>query len=99
MLRAWRWICSSRTAICGCPIVFAGNCSRYIVSRYNNIKKHAKASHVVVKLAQDEAKVSLVVDDNGRGFSFSGRYTAKSWTGCDSGQFRSRKEHGAWAGR
>src|SRR6202041_2330050 len=37
----------------------------------NNIKKHAKASHVVVKLGQDEAKVSLVVDDNGRGFSFS----------------------------
>ena len=39
----------------------------------NNVKKHAQASHVVVKLGQDEAKVSLVVDDNGRGFSFSGR--------------------------
>ncbi len=43
----------------------------------NNIKKHAKASHVVVKLGQDEAKVSLVVDDNGRGFSFSGRYSSE----------------------
>jgi signal transduction histidine kinase len=43
----------------------------------NNIKKHAKASHVVVKLGQDEAKVSLVVDDNGRGFSFSGRYCSE----------------------
>jgi len=41
----------------------------------HNIKKHANASHVVVKLGQDEAKVSLVVDDNGRGFSFSGRFT------------------------
>jgi signal transduction histidine kinase len=41
----------------------------------HNVKKHAKASHVVVKLEQDEAKVFLVVDDNGRGFSFSGRYT------------------------
>jgi signal transduction histidine kinase len=40
----------------------------------HNIKKHADASHVVVKLEQDETKVSLVVDDNGRGFSFSGRY-------------------------
>jgi signal transduction histidine kinase len=43
----------------------------------HNIKKHADASHVVVKLEQDETKVSLVVDDNGRGFSFSGRYTSE----------------------
>jgi signal transduction histidine kinase len=43
----------------------------------HNIKKHAEASHVVVKLEQDEAKVFLVVDDNGRGFSFSGRYTSE----------------------
>jgi signal transduction histidine kinase len=43
----------------------------------NNIKKHAHASHVVVKLGQDEARVSLVVDDNGLGFSFSGRYTSE----------------------
>jgi len=43
----------------------------------HNIKKHADASHVVVKLEQDEAKVSLVVDDNGRGFSFSGRFTSE----------------------
>jgi signal transduction histidine kinase len=43
----------------------------------NNIKKHAQASHVVVKLWQDETKVFLVVDDNGRGFSFAGRYTSE----------------------
>jgi signal transduction histidine kinase len=43
----------------------------------NNVKKHASASHVVVKLGQDEAKVSLVVDDNGRGFSFSGQFTSE----------------------
>jgi signal transduction histidine kinase len=43
----------------------------------NNIKKHAKASHVVVKLGQDEAKVSMVVDDNGHGFSFSGNYASE----------------------
>jgi len=40
----------------------------------HNVKKHANASHVVVKLRQDEARVFLVVDDNGRGFSFAGRY-------------------------
>jgi signal transduction histidine kinase len=43
----------------------------------HNIKKHAKASHVVVKLEQDEAKVFLCVDDNGEGFSFSGRYRSE----------------------
>jgi signal transduction histidine kinase len=43
----------------------------------HNIKKHAQASHVVVKLTQDESNVFLVVDDNGRGFSFSGRYSSE----------------------
>lgn len=41
----------------------------------NNIKKHAKASHVVVKLTQDDSRLCLVVDDNGEGFSFAGRFT------------------------
>jgi two-component system sensor histidine kinase DegS len=41
----------------------------------NNIKKHAKASHVVVKLTQDDSRFVLVVDDNGEGFSFAGRFT------------------------
>jgi signal transduction histidine kinase len=43
----------------------------------HNVKKHANASHVVVKLGQDEAKVRLVVDDNGLGFSFSGKYASE----------------------
>jgi len=42
----------------------------------NNIKKHAKASHVVVKLSQDDSRLVLVVDDNGEGFGFAGRFTA-----------------------
>jgi signal transduction histidine kinase len=41
----------------------------------HNVKKHAHASHVVVKLGQDEARAFLVIDDNGRGFSFSGTYS------------------------
>jgi signal transduction histidine kinase len=41
----------------------------------NNIKKHARASHVVVKLWQDDSRLILVVDDNGEGFSFAGRFT------------------------
>jgi len=43
----------------------------------HNVKKHARASHVVVKLGQDESKVFLVIDDNGRGFSFSGTYSSE----------------------
>jgi len=42
----------------------------------NNLKKHAQATHVVVKLWQDETKVSLMVDDNGRGFSFAGKFAS-----------------------
>jgi signal transduction histidine kinase len=41
----------------------------------HNVKKHARASHVVVKLWQNDSKVVLVVDDNGEGFSFAGRFT------------------------
>jgi signal transduction histidine kinase len=43
----------------------------------HNIKKHAKASHVVVKLGQDDTRVALVIDDNGTGFSFSGHYASE----------------------
>jgi signal transduction histidine kinase len=41
----------------------------------HNVKKHAHASHVVVKMWQNESQVVLVVDDNGEGFSFAGRFT------------------------
>jgi signal transduction histidine kinase len=41
----------------------------------HNVKKHAKATHVVVKLWQNESRFVLVVDDNGEGFSFAGRFT------------------------
>jgi signal transduction histidine kinase len=41
----------------------------------HNVNKHAHASHIVVKLWQNESRVVLVVDDNGEGFSFAGRFT------------------------
>ena len=96
---AWRSICSSKTAICAFRTAFAASYFQIYRESLHNVKKHAKASHVVVKLKQDEAKVFLVVDDNGQGFSFSGRYTARSWTGCVSGQFRSRNGREAWVER
>lgn len=43
----------------------------------NNIKKHSGASHVVVKLREEENRISLMVDDNGRGFSFAGRLSSE----------------------
>jgi two-component system sensor histidine kinase DegS len=43
----------------------------------HNVKKHARATHVVVKVRQDEAKVTLVIDDNGQGFSFTGHFTSE----------------------
>ncbi len=61
----------------------------------HNVKKHANASHVVVKLGQDEAKVVLVIDDNGRGFSFLGDTQAKSLIGCVSARFRLKNEQEA----
>ncbi len=41
----------------------------------SNVKKHAKASHVVVKLTQDDSRIILVVDDDGQGFSFAGQFS------------------------
>ncbi len=43
----------------------------------NNIKKHSGASHVVVKVSENENRISLTVDDNGRGFSFAGRLSSE----------------------
>jgi signal transduction histidine kinase len=43
----------------------------------HNIKKHARATHVVVKLWQAEDRLCLVVDDNGQGFSFAGRFNSE----------------------
>jgi signal transduction histidine kinase len=40
----------------------------------HNVKKHAHATHVVVKLWQNDTQVTLMIDDNGQGFSFAGRY-------------------------
>ncbi len=41
-----------------------------------NVNKHASATHIVVKLSQNETKAYLVIDDNGKGFSFAGRFSS-----------------------
>ena len=37
------------------------------------MRKHAAARHVVVRLGRDEQRWLLSIDDDGRGFAFSGR--------------------------
>lgn len=39
-----------------------------------NVRKHSDASHVLVRLAAADGKWHLVIDDDGRGFPFAGRY-------------------------
>lgn len=41
----------------------------------HNVCKHASARHVLVKLRQDEGYLRVLVDDDGRGFSFTGSYS------------------------
>jgi signal transduction histidine kinase len=38
-----------------------------------NVRKHSQARHVVVSLSRDESRWKLVIDDDGRGFDFTGR--------------------------
>jgi len=40
----------------------------------NNVWKHANADHAIVTLEQTEDAITITVDDNGRGFNFTGRY-------------------------
>lgn len=39
----------------------------------SNVRRHSSAGHVVVSLGREDGKFKLVVDDDGHGFSFSGR--------------------------
>lgn len=40
----------------------------------NNVLKHAEASAIRVILRETDKKISLIIDDNGKGFDFSERY-------------------------
>jgi two-component system nitrate/nitrite sensor histidine kinase NarX len=58
----------------------------------NNVKKHAQATHVVIKMKQDERYLHLVIDDNGKGFSFAGTYASEALDSLRLGPI-SIKEH------
>jgi signal transduction histidine kinase len=40
-----------------------------------NVRRHSGAQHVLVRLARQQGGWVLVIEDDGRGFSFSGRFT------------------------
>lgn len=44
----------------------------------HNVHKHAGAQHVMVRLRQDDAYLRLLVDDDGKGFPFSGTYSQRA---------------------
>ncbi len=72
----------------GVPVTFVGAETRLPLSQdattevlnmlreaLHNVQKHAGASRVAVSLEVTPDLLELAVDDNGRGFHFSGRYT------------------------
>jgi two-component system nitrate/nitrite sensor histidine kinase NarX len=47
--------------------------ARIVQESLVNVRKHSGAHHVLVRLAQRAANLQLTVEDDGKGFSFSGR--------------------------
>ena len=60
---------------CRCPTGICRELFQIYREGLHNVKKHARATHVVVKLWQNDSLVFLEIDDNGGGFSFAGRFT------------------------
>ncbi|MCI0402509.1 MAG: sensor histidine kinase [Acidobacteria bacterium] len=44
----------------------------------HNVRKHAAAKNVLVRVRLEETNLQLVVDDDGRGFPFAGTYTHRA---------------------
>jgi signal transduction histidine kinase len=44
----------------------------------HNVRKHAAAQNVLVRVRLEETNLQLVVDDDGRGFPFAGTYTHRA---------------------
>jgi PAS domain S-box-containing protein len=49
------------------------NLYRLIQEALNNIKKHSKADHVVIRLVASSPNIILRIEDNGQGFDLEGR--------------------------
>ncbi len=42
-----------------------------------NVRKHSKAQHVMVQLSTNDSKWRVVIEDDGSGFPFTGRFSSK----------------------
>jgi len=40
-----------------------------------NIRKHSEARHILVSLGYNDGHCRIVIDDDGRGFGFAGRFS------------------------
>jgi len=49
--------------------------ARVVQEALVNVRKHSGARNLLVKLTQMEGRLQILVDDDGRGFGFSGRYS------------------------
>jgi signal transduction histidine kinase len=52
------------------------NLYRLIQEGLNNIKKHAKAGHVIIRLVASSPNIILRIEDNGKGFDMKRRLTS-----------------------
>ena len=61
-----------------------------------NVRKHSRARHVLVRLGSSDSQWSLTLEDDGKGFPFSGRVTQDELDqmGKGTGPFNCRRTHG-----
>jgi two-component system nitrate/nitrite sensor histidine kinase NarX len=50
-----------------------------------NVRKHSGARHVLVRLGSSVEKWNLILEDDGKGFPFAGRYTQEQMGGAGKG--------------
>ncbi|HYR27329.1 MAG TPA: sensor histidine kinase, partial [Thermoanaerobaculia bacterium] len=67
------------------PPRLAHELSRIVNESLSNAARHGGASQATVTLGEEDGEVRLRVTDNGRGFSFSGRYDLDALTRSGSG--------------
>lgn len=59
--------------------------ARIVQESLVNVRKHSGARHVLVRLAHRAGNLQLTVEDDGRGFSFSGRLSEAELAGTGKG--------------
>ncbi|MBK9225334.1 MAG: hypothetical protein IPO23_13330 [Flavobacterium sp.] len=62
------------------------NIYRILTEIIQNIQKHSKASKVLIQLIQNESELTLMVEDNGKGFDISSSTQGLGLKICMPGQ-------------